>query len=221
MNLVASWICKIFLKPFVGKFLIKDFKGKNFIPKNVNFILASNHQSHLDWLPSGYICVPRRFTFLGQVDRYKGLSALARSFLYFIAGVIPVNRKSDESKKSSLIRTVKAIKDGNIIIIYPEGTRSRTEKIGKGKLGIAALVIKTGVLVLPVGIKGTFGLLPPGGKLKIEKKVKINIGPPLYFKEEIKESKNIKEGSEEYKKILIKITDKMMASIAELKEEIL
>ena len=219
MNRIVSWFCKIFIKPIVGFFFIKEVRGKENIPKT-NFIFASNHQSHLDWIADGYLCVPRRFTFVGQVDQYDGLLGFGRDFLYFFAGVLRLNRKSDESKKKTTEQAIKALKRGDILIIYPEGTRTRTGKIGKGKWGVTKLLLKTGVPILPIGIKGTFELLPPGGKLKIKKIVRINVGKPLYFKKELSEVQKVGEESQRGREILQKITREVMENIFCLREEL-
>ncbi len=219
MNRVVSWFSRIFIKPIVTRCFIKEARGLENVPKG-NFILASNHQSHLDWIACGWICVPRRFTYLGQSDRYSGLLGLARNILYFIAGVISVNRNESLSKKASLEKMARVIKGGSILVIYPEGTRSRTGKIQEGKTGIAKIYLKTGVPILPVAIRGTFELLPPGGKLKIKKAVAINIGKPLYFPEEMEEAKSLDKDSEEYNKILRIITDRTMGEIIRLYNEL-
>jgi 1-acyl-sn-glycerol-3-phosphate acyltransferase len=219
MNLFVAWFCKIFIKPIVGLLFIKEVKGLENIPQG-NFILASNHQSHLDWIVCGWLCVPRRFTYLGQIDRYSGLLSLGRNLLYFVAGVIPVNRGDENSKKMAVEKAIEALKKGKILVIYPEGTRSRTGEIQKGKFGTAKIFLKTGVPILPVAIKGTFEIFPPGkGFPKIKKVVKVNIGKPLYFKEELKIAKNLNCDSEDYKNFLGKITDKIMEEIYRLYEE--
>lgn len=218
MNRVVSWFCKIFLKPPVDRFLIKEVKGKENIPKG-NFILAANHQSHLDQLATAYLCVPRRFHMIGQIDRYGGLTKLFLYLIYFFGGVIPLNRKGEASKKRVIKEAVKSLKQGDILIIYPEGTRTRTGKMGKGKFGVAKIFLKTGIPILPVGIKGTFELLPPGGKLKVKRIVKINIGKPLYFKEEFEKAEGLDKDSKEYQLLLVEITQKMMERIAFLKSE--
>lgn len=216
MNRVVSWFCKIFLKPIVDKFLIKEVKGLENIPKT-NFILASNHQSHLDQIATAYVCVPRRFHMIGQVDRYRGLTKLFLYFVYFLAGVIHLNRKSEESKERAIEEAVKVLKKGDILVIYPEGTRTRTGEMGKGKLGIAKIFLRTGVPILPVGIKGNFELMPPGkGFPKIKRMTEINIGKPLYFKVELEKAKNLDCNSEEYKSILQEITQKTMEEIKKL-----
>ena len=219
MNKLLSWFCKICIKPIVDFSLIKEVKGQNNIPKR-NFILVSNHQSHLDWIASAYPCVPRRFTYIGQVDRYTGLVGFGRNILYLIAGVIPINRKDNLSKKIALEKAVSVLKNGDVVIIYPEGTRSRTGEIQKGKTGAAKIHLKSGAPILPIAIKGTFELLPPGGKLKVKRSVKINIGQPLYFERERKISENLDCNSEEYRSLLQEITDKVMEEISHLYKEL-
>jgi len=219
MNRAVSWFCNIFIKPIVYLLFIQKVKGKENIPKK-NFILASNHQSHLDWIADGYICVPRRFRFIGQVDRYSGLLGIARDILYFITGTIRLNRKSEVSKKKVIEEAINSLKNGDILILYPEGTRSRTGEMGKGKWGVARFFLETGVPILPVGIKGTFELLPPGGKLKIKRIVKINIGKPLFFKKEFEEAKKIDKDSKRYKEILQTITNRLMEEIGILKSTV-
>lgn len=219
MNKVLSWFCKIFLQPIVKKLLIKEVKGWENIPRG-NFILAANHQSHLDEIATAYLCLPRRFHFIGQVDSFKGLGKIFIHIFYFIVGVIPIDRKSEESRKKVIKEAIRVLKKGDILIIYPEGTRTRTGKMGEGKFGVARIFLKTGVPILPVAVEGTFEIMPPGKKPKIKKIVKINIGKPLYFKEELERIKRIGCDSEEKKQILVKITDKLMGSIASLKSEI-
>jgi len=216
MNRVLSWLCKILLKWPVDKFLIKEVRGLENIPKT-NFILAANHQSHLDQIMTGYVCVPRRFHMIGQTDRYSGLLKLFLYLIYFIAGVIPLNRKSEKSREKVLEEAVKVLKKGDILVIYPEGTRTKTGEIQKGRFGVAKIYLRTGVPILPVGIKGVFELMPCGkGIPKIKKIVEINVGKPLYFKEEFEMAKNLKCDSEEYKNICQKITDRVMEEITRL-----
>ena len=213
MNKIGSWFCKIFLKPAVDRFLIKEARGLGNVPKT-NFILAANHQSHLDQILTGYVCVPRRFTYIGQVDRYSGFEAFLRNFLYFIAGVISVNRNKPESRKKAAEEAIRRLKNGDILIIYPEGTRSRTGEIQKPRPGVAKIYLKTGVPILPIGIKGTFELMPAGRAFpKLKREIKINIGKPLHFKEELEMAKNLDCNSEEYRSICQKITDRVMEEI--------
>lgn len=219
MNKFLSWLSQIFLVPLLKIIFVKEVRGEENIP-NRNFILASNHESHLDQLANGVICVPRRFYYIGQVDAYKGLEKFFRDFVYFLGGVIGLDRTSKESKKKVVQKSIDVLKDGGSLIIYPEGTRTRTGEMGKGKWGVAKLLFETGVPLLPVALDGTFELMPPKGKLKIKKRIKINIGKPLYFTEEIKKAQKLDKKSEEYKELLLKVTNQLMKKIKELKDEI-
>jgi len=217
MNFIMSWFCKICVKPLVDKFLIKEVRGLENVPRKGNFILMANHQSHMDEMAAGYVCVPKTFHFIGQVDSYRGVIKVFLYLLYFIAGVIHLNRKSEESKKRSLEESISYLKKGHCLIIYPEGTRSRTGEVGEGRWGTAKLYLRTGVPILPVGIRGTYDLMPPkGGKIKIEKLIRINVGKPLVFEKELAEAKNLECGTEEYKQVCRRITERVMAEIKSL-----
>jgi 1-acyl-sn-glycerol-3-phosphate acyltransferase len=215
MNPLLSWFCKIFLAPLVKLLFIKEIKGQEFIPKR-NFILVSNHQSYLDIILDAYLCVPRRFCFIGQIEGFKIPLKWLVGLLYFISGVIPLNRKEENSREEVVIKAIEVLKKGDVLIIYPEGRRSVTGGIKEGKLGTAKIFLKTGAPILPAAIIGAFELLPPHGKLKIKRIVKINIGQPLFFEKEFEEAKNLDENSPEYSQILQKITNKIMEEIKNL-----
>jgi len=215
MNPLLSWFCKIFLAPLVKRLFIKKIKGLENIPKR-NFILVSNHQSYLDIIIDGYLCVPRRFHFIGQIEGFKIPLKWLISSIYFLSGVIPLNRRDEGSREKVVKEAISVLKRGNILIVYPEGRRSTNGEIQEGKPGAARIFLKTGAPILPVGIKGTFELFPPKGKLKIKKIIKINIGKPLFFKEELERAKKLEENSEEYQQILQKITNKTMEEITKL-----
>jgi 1-acyl-sn-glycerol-3-phosphate acyltransferase len=220
MNKILSWFCYIFLKPIVKLIWIKEVRGIENIPKR-NFILASNHQSHLDQITNAYLCVPRAFTYLGQVDKYEGIEKILRNFFYLIGGVIPVNRYDEESKKKAMEECQKRLNKGEIVIIYPEGTRTKNGEIGEFKKGIAKLHLKSGVPVLPVATKGNFELMPVGKRFpKLKRIVRINIGKLLDFKKEREMAKNLKEDSLEYKELLEKITQKLREEILSLFNQI-
>ncbi|MDI6602908.1 MAG: lysophospholipid acyltransferase family protein [Patescibacteria group bacterium] len=215
MNKIASWFCKIFLKPIVNWLLIKEVRGLENIPKG-SFILVSNHLSYLDIIVDSYLCVPRRFHFIGQTDGWKGIMKWLIRALYFVSGVIPLDRTSDESREKVLKEAIKVLKKGNVLVLYPEGRRSTSGLLQDGKLGTAKIFLKTGIPILPAGLKGTFELMPPQGKLKIKRIVEINIGKPLFFNEEFNLAQNLDEDSLEYQQILEKITDKIMAELRQL-----
>ena len=174
-----------------------------------NCILAQNHLSHLDWLIDGYLCAPRRFTFIGQVDKMTGVMGFLRDMLYGYAEVIPVNRKDKESKKRAIGKAIEMLKQGYCLIIYPEGTRSKDGQLHEFKPGVAKLHLESAVPVLPVAIEGTYELMPPGQKLKIKKIVTVSIGKPLDFLKEREEAKNLDKNSQEYYSLCSSVAKKI------------
>lgn len=220
MNKILRWFCYIFLKPIVKLVWIKEIRGLENLPRR-NFILASNHQSHWDQVINGYLCVPRKFTYLGQIDKYTGFEGFLRNIFYAIAGVIPINRLDPESKRRALLKCVERLKKGEILIIYPEGTRTRTGEILPPKPGIGKIYLKSGVPILPVAIKGNFEILPTSARFpKFRKIVQVNIGEILEFKEELEMARNLDCQSEEYKQISIQIAQRVMERIKKLYESI-
>jgi 1-acyl-sn-glycerol-3-phosphate acyltransferase len=223
MNFFTSQIAKFLLKKPVFKYLIKEIYGLENVPKG-NFILASNHQSHLDQICNGAVLILSghyNFHFLGQTDRYSGITKIFLYILYFLTGTIPVNRNDPLSRKKAIEKVIEKLNQKKVVIIYPEGTRSRDGKIGKPKLGIAKIVLKTKVPVLPVAIKGSFESLKPGEVFpKLERAIVIKVGKPLYFEKEIEMAKNLDESSNDYQNLLENITQKIMEEIKILYQQL-
>ncbi|HOX30507.1 MAG TPA: lysophospholipid acyltransferase family protein [Candidatus Paceibacterota bacterium] len=203
MKKIVSVLSWILLAPLYH-LMVKEVKGKENIPKG-NFILASNHSSHLDWFINGYFCTPRRFTFIGQVDKMTGAAAFWRDRLYDYSEVIPMNRKDPESRKQALIEAAERLRQGSILIIYPEGTRTRDGKLHEFKPGVARLHFETGVPILPVALKGTYELMPPGGKLKIKKSVTVIVGKPLDLEKERNAAAKLDKSSDEYRGLCLDV----------------
>ena len=125
------------------------------------------------------------------------------------AGAIPLERNAKGT--GTLKVAIKALNKGKIIGIHPEGTRSLTGKLQKGKTGVARLALGAKVPIVPVGLIGTFEILPKGKYIPKLKKAKINIGKPIYL--------NKYYDRKITKKLLRKITDDIMGDIAKLSNE--
>lgn len=135
--------------------------------------------------------------------------AFWRNMLYGYAETIPMNRKDPESKRKAIASALERLKQGLILIIYPEGERSRDGKLHEFKPGAARLHLESGAPILPVAIKGSYELMPPGGKLKIKKTVVITVGKPLDFEKERIIAAKMDKKSEEYKNFCLDISKKM------------
>jgi 1-acyl-sn-glycerol-3-phosphate acyltransferase len=216
MNKFVATISRALMAGTIRRHLIKEIKGWENIPKKGNFILASNHLSHMDWFMSGYIATPRKFTFIAQVDQYTGFKKLWRNVIYLYGGIIPINRKSDESKKQAIETAIKMLKHGYCVVIYPEGGRAYDGVMRDFKSGVGKLHLDSGIPVLPVALKGTNELMPPHGRLKFKKTARISIGKPLNFPKEREMAEHLDKESKEYHNLCANVAALIEREVREL-----
>lgn len=138
-------------------FQIKAF-GRNNIPKSGGFILASNHASFLDPIALGAVC-PRKLNFMARHDLFQNPLF---SWIISRVGAFPVKR--DSADISALKEAIKRLKNGNVLTVFPEGTRGFAGRIGQPHAGIGFLAANVNVPVIPAFIKGTEVILPRGAK---------------------------------------------------------
>ncbi len=144
-----------------------DIKGRNNIPKDGPLIICANH---IHWLDPPLVgaMVPRKnvhFMAKEELFNYKILGSIIRNI-----GAFPVKRDSADLK--TIKKALSLLNNKSFIGLFPEGTRSKTGEIGEALPGVALIALKSRSPVLPVAIKGDY---------KIFKKVKINIGKPIFF----------------------------------------
>lgn len=185
----------------VTKKFIEKIEGEENIPSHNNFILASNHLNGRDHFFIAYLLKDRveNVRFVGAMDNLSLL--LKSSFLYYLAEVITIHRQK-ENRKSIIRKMRQNLKKNQIIVIYPEGDSNSKKNLLRGKTGIAELVLKEKVPVLPVGLQ-----IGKEGRI-------IKIGKLLKFKEEIQ-----KKEKENYHLLLRSITDKIMKTISILSQK--
>lgn len=170
--------------------------GEENIKEKGAYLICANHRSNWD-APILVSNLKRKVYVMAKAELFKN------KFIKWFGRkccVFPVKRgmRDIESIKYSL----NLLKDGEILVIFPEGTRNGMEKNGKAQNGVAYMSIRTGVPVIPVGIQG---------EMKPFKKVKLNIGEPLDFSQ-YKTNKPEKE-------ILDKVSKEIMDNIIMLTNE--
>lgn len=200
-------IKKIFQKLILGCVfsLIIKIKGIHNIPKNGGYIIASNHTSHIDPFTIGSIIFRKTGIITSYIGKKESLNTAIGNFIYNVFDVVPIDRGSKSEKwfKTAL----RILKNGGIIGIFPEGTRSFPGSINKGKTGVIRLAIASKKPVLPVAIKGTYQLWPRYKKLpSIKRTIQINIGVPVTYNTDKKTTK----------KYLRTLTDSLMNEIRTL-----
>lgn len=198
-------IPKLAIIPVV-KLYVKKVDGLENLPKKGACIIAANHASYMDHMIIGAYIIShlnRKFHFLAKKEHFD--NAFKKTWHDYI-GAIPLDRQ--KGGKKALKLAVKALKEGKIIAIHPEGTRSLTGKLQKAKTGVARLALLSKAPVIPIGLIGTFEILPKGKYMPKFKRAVINIGKPMRFPEYYDKKIN--------KRMMIKVTDRIMKEIAKL-----
>jgi 1-acyl-sn-glycerol-3-phosphate acyltransferase len=185
-NLVVGPILKTAFRPWVT--------GHDNIPRTGGVILASNHLSFIDsvFLP---LAIDRRISFLAKSDYYtaKGFKGwFIRNFLT-AAGMLPIDRSGGKASEASLQTGLGVLSRGEVLGIYPEGTRSPDGRLYRGRTGVARMILEGHVPVVPVAMIDT---------------EKVVIGEPLDFSRF--------EGMEGDRFILRSITDEIMYELDRL-----
>lgn len=166
-------------------------EGQENIPLDEPLIYCGNHRTYLD-PPLIVVTAKRHVRFMAKIELKKNPFF---AFLGIVFDGIYVNR---DSKDITAIKTaLKALKNGECVALFPEGTRNGLEKGEKAKDGAAFFAMRSGAKVMPCGISGGTGKFD---------KVTIRYGKPLDFS---KYDKNDKDA-------LDKITDEIMEKIIEL-----
>ena len=166
---------KLIAAPFVRTFFVKSVTGLENLPEGKPFVVAANHQSFLDFL-SMVACTPRKLTFLAAEKFYS--SMIWRPVMEY-SGQIRVERMS-ENQAHVVKAGLKVLKHGGTLCIFPEGTRSRNGNIGRTHTGVAMFALRTGVPVVPLGIKGAFEVWPPHAKKpRFNKLIELHYGKPM------------------------------------------
>ena len=148
-------------------------RGAENFPAQGAALVCSNHQSYFDPILLGAFC-DRRMNYLARENLFdiRGLGALMRLY-----NAIPVRR--DGISISGLKETLKRLKRGELVLIFPEGTRTEDGEVGQLKSGFCMLARKAQVPLVPVGIAGAYEVWPKGRRFPRLSKICLEAGPPI------------------------------------------
>jgi 1-acyl-sn-glycerol-3-phosphate acyltransferase len=204
------WLLKhVILGPILKTLFRPWVEGAENLPATGGAILASNHLSFSDsfFLP---LEVERRVTFLAKGDYFTGKGIKGKLTAAFFKGInqVPVDRSGGRASEAALRKGVEILNRGELLGIYPEGTRSPDGRLYRGKTGIARMALEAGVPVIPVAMINTFDIQPPGQVVPRIMRVGIKIGKPLDFSRYA--------GMEDDRFVLRSITDEIMYELMQL-----
>ncbi|MGB8649677.1 MAG: lysophospholipid acyltransferase family protein [Mycobacteriales bacterium] len=176
------WVVKVILTPILRTLFRPWVEGGEHVPTEGAAILASNHLSFSDsiFLP---LVVTRRVTFLAKSDYFTGKGVKGKLTKGFFAGVgqVPIDRSGGAASEAALVTAKRILAEGNLLGLYPEGTRSPDGRLYRGKTGVARMALEAGVPVIPVAMINTDVVQPTGKKIPKLGRVGVRIGEPLDF----------------------------------------
>ena len=172
------WFSFYIVKMLGAIFSPRTIIGKENIPQEGAFIVASNHVSNLDPFLIG-LSLRRRTSYMAKdiLFRNKILKCMLQAVEAF-----PVRRGSADVW--ALRETLRRLKRGLPVVMFPEGTRQTSTTEKKIQSGIGFLAVKSNAPVVPVHIDGSDKVLPPGAKYPKRHRVTISFGKPLVFSKE-------------------------------------
>lgn len=149
--------------------------GLENIPQDEPVVFISNHQGNFDIaIFMAYIRKPKGY--VAKIETKK--IPIIRTWMTYIHCIF-MDRSSLKAAATAIVEGVKSIKEGHSLVIFPEGTRSKTDAMGEFKAGSFKLATKPRVPIIPVTIDGSYKLMEGnGGKVK-SGTVHVTIHPPV------------------------------------------
>jgi len=147
--------------------------GQEHVPEAGGLLLVANHTSYADPPIVGTAC-PRPVNFMAKAELFHipVLSGFIRRTHAF-----PVQRGAAD--RAALRRAIRLLKDGKVLLIFPEGTRSPDGRLKELEIGAAFIALSAHAQVVPTAIVGADRVLPPGKPLLLPAKLRVRFGPPL------------------------------------------
>ena len=204
------WVVKAILKPILRVVFRPWVEGVDNVPRTGPAIIASNHLSFSDHF-FGPLPLPRRVTFLAKAEYFTGtgLKGLVSKAFFRGVGQIPVDRSGGKASERALRTGLRVLREGKLLGIYPEGTRTPDGRLYRGKTGVARLALEGRAPVIPCAMVGTFELQPPGRIWP-----QLHIRPGVRFGEPLDFSRY--HGLETDRLVLRAVTDEIIYALMKL-----
>ena len=163
---IAGW--------FIRWYCRMKVTGVEHVPPTGPVILASNHRSMWD-VPIHVVTCPRPVTFMAKIELFRHRFL---AWVWRVLGGFPVRR--DISDIRAIDTALAVLERGEVLGLYPEGTRSKTGEMLPFLRGAAWIALRTGALIVPCGLRGTGSFPTPGVKRpRFGKRVRVNFGEPI------------------------------------------
>ena len=195
----SGWL--LFGAAFRGLFSMRVIGRENLVTEGA-VLVASNHQSYLDPPLIGNL-YHTEMVYLARKTLFKGFFR----WLYQQWNAIPVDQERPDM--ASLKTIIRKLKEGNRVLVFPEGSRTLDGSLGEAAPGIGLIAAKSEALIQPVRIRGAREVLPRGSACLRLARISVHVGPPIRLSpEDLAEAKG-KDGYE-------RLAKRIMQAIAEL-----
>ena len=153
-----------------------DVEHRDRVPDAGGVIVAANHISFFDSVAL-LQSIPRRAFFIGKAEYMRSWTT---KHLFPAMGLIPIEREQARKAMAALEVAASVLHRGDVLSIYPEGTRSRDGLLHKGHTGVAQLALLSGSPIVPVGLVGTDRIQPVGARVpRPFRRAVVRFGEPL------------------------------------------
>ncbi len=182
------------LKPLLCRLRVE---GAEHMPATGGCVVASNHSMGPDYVVLGYAS-PRQIFYMAKIELFHVHSWLSK--LLEMVGAFPINRGRNDTEALTMAETL--LQRGKVLGMFPEGTRSRTGELRRGKTGAVRLAMKMQTPVVPAAVINGEAIFTRFGR---RPEVIVRFGPPIY-----------PTGDPNHKTLPRDQTDTVMRAIAQL-----
>lgn len=198
-------VAKAIVKPVVDFLWRINTTGLQHVPDTGPAIFCPNHISFFDSLVLPAV-LPRRISYVGKAEY---MDSWKTKYIFPAIGMIPIDRTGGSASQRALDTAARVLDRGEFFGIYPEGTRSRSGFLHRGRTGAARLALRTGAPLVPVGIIGTDDIQPAGASVpRPFRSCQVNIGRPIDVSRYV--------GQESNRLLYRQLTDEVMFEIRDL-----
>ena len=175
------WVMKVLLTPVLIVAFRPRIEGVGNVPRQGAALLACNHTSYLDWLLLPLVVRFRRISFLAKLEYFTrpGLKGRAQAYFFTATGQVPIDRAGAHVANAALRTAVRLLREGRLVGVFPEGTRTRDGRLNRGRTGVARMAAESGVPVVPCATVGPFEVAPPGARVPRPRKIAVRFGEPM------------------------------------------
>lgn len=200
LYLISRWV----LYPIFSGLFRMRVEGRENIPAGAA-ILAPNHTSYLDPPVVAYAAWPRRCFFMGKAPLFQ--IPVLRWYIRR-AGCFPVHQNTAD--RQALRTALEILKQGELLIMFPEGTRSGDGYLLEPQSGVALLARMSGAPVVPTAVIGTREILPADPRLPRWHRLQVVFGEAMYYQQFAEQYENDRQARDAFSRELMRRIGEMM-----------